>query len=205
MLAHRCRSTTMLSTVLLWLCALALPSAVSAQTATIAGTVLDAETDRALSDVRITLEGHDRPVLSEEDGNFVIPDLPAGSYLVTAELPGYGPVEREVRVSRGQELRLRVELAREARQLAGITVEVERGYIADRGVTATKMSTPLVEVPKTVSVLTRDRLDAQGVETQAEALRDTGGVRSEPFGPDMLVDWTQIRGFQQFGQNLFRD
>jgi iron complex outermembrane recepter protein len=43
------------------------------------------------------------------------------------------------------------------------------GYVASRSVTATKTDTPLIETARTVTVVTRDQMDAQ----QAQSLRDT--------------------------------
>ena len=43
------------------------------------------------------------------------------------------------------------------------------GYVANRSLTATKTDTPLIETARTVTVITRDQMDAQ----QAQSIRDT--------------------------------
>jgi iron complex outermembrane receptor protein len=58
----------------------------------------------------------------------------------------------------------------------------DRGYVAESQGTATKSDTPLIETPQSITVVTRDRMNAQEVNTLAEALRYTAGVQAEPFG-----------------------
>ena len=55
-------------------------------------------------------------------------------------------------------------------------------YRATPSATATKTDIPLIETPQSISVIRRDRLEAQDVKTLAEALRYTAGVQGEPFG-----------------------
>lgn len=199
-------SRRVLIPLLLLIACVATPRALAAQTGTIVGTVSDAPENQVVPGARVSVQGTDLGSLSQEDGSFVIRNVPAGAHVVRASLIGYGIVEREVRVGAEQIVRLEVELTREALQLAEIRLVVSRGdYVADQSVSATKTSTPLLETPQSVSVLTRERLDVQGTETQSHALRYTAGVQGETYGADMLLDWTQIRGFQQYGQNLFRD
>lgn len=50
------------------------------------------------------------------------------------------------------------------------------GYEIDKTRTATKTETPLIDVPQTVAVLSREQLDDQGVESLADALRYVPGV-----------------------------
>lgn len=89
--------------------------------------------------------------------------------------------------------------------LAPITVEGEtaaetawgsvEGYVATRSATATKTDTPLIETPQSISVITSDRMESQGVETLADALRYTPGVTAEGFGLDLRGYGLQYRGF----------
>ncbi len=50
------------------------------------------------------------------------------------------------------------------------------GYIATNSVTATKTDTPLIDVPQTISVVTRDRLDDQASRSIADVLRYVPGT-----------------------------
>lgn len=68
------------------------------------------------------------------------------------------------------------------------------GYVAQRSISATKTGTPIHETPQSISVITRERLEAQGVQSVNEALRYTPGFSS--YGANNRSDWySVIRGF----------
>ena len=68
-----------------------------------------------------------------------------------------------------------------------------KGYIAKRSSTGAKTDTPLVEIPQSISVITRDRMEEQGVQSVNEALRYVAGVSS--YGANNRSDWyTAMRG-----------
>lgn len=72
---------------------------------------------------------------------------------------------------------------------------------------ATKTETPLLETPQSVSVVTRDEMDARGVQNLNEATRYNAGVLAEPQGIDNRVDDLYIRGFDSgsWGNNVTLD
>lgn len=72
---------------------------------------------------------------------------------------------------------------------------------------STKTNTPLIEAPQSVSVVTREELDARGVQDLNEALRYDAGVLSESQGIDSRVDDFYIRGFDagSWGDNVTLD
>ncbi|MFI4980032.1 MAG: TonB-dependent siderophore receptor, partial [Nevskiales bacterium] len=70
-----------------------------------------------------------------------------------------------------------------------------QGYVSDEARAATKTDTPLVETPQSISVVTREQLDAQQVVSLSEALRYTAGVNTQPYGSDNRYNWYSIRGF----------
>lgn len=82
---------------------------------------------------------------------------------------------------------------------------LEQGYVVREATSGTKADTPLIETPHSVSVITRDRLEAQGVTTLAEALRYTAGVEVESFGFEPRFTQLTIRGFDATTTGLYRD
>ena len=93
----------------------------------------------------------------------------------------------------------------EIRVKAAPTDGVE-GYAAKRSTTATKTDTPLVETPQSISVVTREELDARGAQNVQEALRYVAGVSTEQFGYDNRgFDYFMLRGFPAYGTSDFRD
>lgn len=83
-------------------------------------------------------------------------------------------------------------------QLPETVVEAKRlkGIVPEKSRTATKTDTPLIEIPQSVSTVTREEMDQRGVETTAEALRYIPGVITGIGGEDSRVDDITIRGFE---------
>lgn len=79
-----------------------------------------------------------------------------------------------------------------------------QGYRATRSASGTKTDTPLHETPQSVSVITRERMEDQGVQSVQDALRYSAGVRSDAYGYDNRGDWALVRGtsFVQYQDGL---
>jgi iron complex outermembrane receptor protein len=80
-----------------------------------------------------------------------------------------------------------------------------KGYVARESATATKTDTPLIETPQSVSVITRDRMEAQKGQAVETLLGYTAGVRSQAFGFGSVYSGYLIRGYQPTFFQLFRD
>ena len=76
------------------------------------------------------------------------------------------------------------------------------GYVAKRSATGTKTDTALIETPMSISIITRDQMDAQAVQTVEQSLRYTAGVLTEITGYDLRYASLNIRGFDA---TLYRD
>ena len=71
-----------------------------------------------------------------------------------------------------------------------------RGFVPGISASAMKSDTSLLETPQSVSVISRENLDARGVETIVEALQYTAGVATQTGGKDPRFDFLRIRGFE---------
>ena len=89
-----------------------------------------------------------------------------------------------------------------AQTLPGITVKEEavketgtgpvQGFVARRSAGATKTDTPLIETPQAITVITRDQMEAQGVQTLRDTAAYSAGVASSFF--DSRGDAFKFRG-----------
>ena len=79
------------------------------------------------------------------------------------------------------------------------------GYVATRTVSGSKTDTPLREIPQSISVITRQQLDDQRIQTLSDALRYTAGVTPNIWGRDNRVDQFLIRGFDVGSYAIYRD
>jgi iron complex outermembrane recepter protein len=64
---------------------------------------------------------------------------------------------------------------------------------------------PLIETPQSISVVTRDQLEARNVNKLNEALRYTPGVQSEPFGIEPRFTNLRLRGLNAATTGFYRD
>ena len=69
------------------------------------------------------------------------------------------------------------------------------GFVARRSDTATKTDTPLLETPQSVTVVTRQQIEAQGAQSVGQALRYTASVLAETRLSSGRYDSAFIRGF----------
>lgn len=99
-----------------------------------------------------------------------------------------------------------------ATQLAPIVVSGQSSGTSDnktiaakksRG--ATKIDTPLVETPRSVSVVTKKELEERGVQDIIEAVRYSAGVQTGSYGFDPRFDQIYVRGNDITTTGDFRD
>ena len=79
------------------------------------------------------------------------------------------------------------------------------GYVARNNGTATKTATATREIPQSISVVTRDNLDARGVSSLAEALEYVPGFTPRTYGRDDRYDWSIARGIGSTNGGNYRD
>ncbi|MER2511113.1 MAG: TonB-dependent siderophore receptor [Nitrosomonas ureae] len=80
------------------------------------------------------------------------------------------------------------------------------GYVAKRSITATKTDTPILEIPQSISVVTRHEMDMRSVQNFTEALRYVPGVTVDQFGFDGRgFEYVLMRGFNGNPNANFRD
>ncbi|CAM3723424.1 TonB-dependent siderophore receptor [Bordetella tumulicola] len=76
------------------------------------------------------------------------------------------------------------------------------GFAARRSATATKTDTPLIEVPQTVNVVTRDEMTVRASNTVVEALSYTPGLYAPGGSTDLRYDNIYLRGGYAARNNL---
>lgn len=78
------------------------------------------------------------------------------------------------------------------------------GYVATQSATATKTATPLIETPRSISVVTADQIEDQASTDIRQTLRYIPGIVAEQRGTDFSQPSLIIRGFQSFDP-IYRD
>lgn len=88
----------------------------------IQGTVTDYATRRPLSGARVTVAGVDAEALTDQDGSFILTDLPPGMHLVETEYLGYATRVDSVTIFSDEAVLVQVPLSTEAIQIEGMVV-----------------------------------------------------------------------------------
>lgn len=68
-------------------------------------------------------------------------------------------------------------------------------YVSSEGGVATKLNIPMVEVPQSVTIISRDQIELLAWQNIEQTVRYTAGVVGENFGADERYDWFTLRGF----------
>jgi len=79
------------------------------------------------------------------------------------------------------------------------------GFVATRSGVGSKTDTPIMETPQSVSVVTKDQLEARAAQSITEALRYVPGVYTSQGGADPRFDNFTIRGFSTTGDGVYKD
>jgi iron complex outermembrane recepter protein len=79
------------------------------------------------------------------------------------------------------------------------------GYVAGTASSGSKTDTPLIDTPRSISVIDRKELDDRGVSNVVEAVRYTAGVTTGTFGFDPRFDSIMLRGFPAVTFGDYRD
>jgi len=87
-------------------------------------------------------------------------------------------------------------------ELQGVKV---RASTATQATVATKTDAPLIEVPQSVSVVTREDLTVRNVQNLSDALNYTAGAATNATGTDQRYDWPYIRGFDAGSFGIYQD
>lgn len=79
-------------------------------------------------------------------------------------------------------------------------------YVAEETRAGTKTDTPILEVPQSISVVTRAQMEAQNAQSVTEVLRYVPGVTVETYGVDPKgFDWVMLRGFNAQATSDYKD
>lgn len=201
--ASSARTTTMLL-VLLGVCGLSMPGRAWAQAAApaapaaaaapssrqLTGVVQDEQGGRLPGAVVVARSrAVTREATTDADGAFTL-RLPPGRYTLRVESQGFETSTQETEIAAGQDARITVSL-----KVPPITDAVTvRAPDIPRNVSASRIDTPLIETPQSISVITQEQIQAQGAQTMQDVLRYTVGVRAEMYGVDNRGDWFTLRG-----------
>lgn len=142
-------------------------TAFSQNSSQIRGKITDAQTRQALPNTNVFLVGTNFGAASDQQGEFVIANVPAGDYQIKVMFMGYEPILNDIRVKSGESLSLQFEMREDFFQTQQIVV------------TATRAPRLMEDVPVVTELITREEIEEKGAEDLSEILEDRPGIAIE--------------------------
>ena len=165
---HRLRFLALLAAVVAVGLAAASGPVFAQGTGKIAGSVVDRKTGRALAFVNVAIPEARTGALSDSKGDFLIGNIPPGTYTVRAQFTGYGAeTTAGVVVEAGRTATIRI-------QMTEVVVATEKEVI----VTGTR---PLVDTKSggTIRTVRAEDIANQGLQTISDVVAQQAGVSNE--------------------------
>ncbi|HEX6134971.1 MAG TPA: SusC/RagA family TonB-linked outer membrane protein [Longimicrobiales bacterium] len=122
------------------------------ETGTVQGVVLDAATNRPLPGAQITIVGPNLTQITNDQGRYLILNVPAGQHTMRLELLGYNAITRDITVTAGQATTVNLTVEPEAIALGELVVTGVSGGAVERA-----------KVPFSVSRVDADQMPVQAV------------------------------------------
>lgn len=190
-----------------------------AQTGTIAGQVIDADTGDPLPTAAVIVVGQAGVgAASDIDGNYSF-DVPAGTYLVQAAFTGYEPQTNEVVVTAGERVLLNFGLEPD---VTGLEEVVVTGALSERSLSRSEVAVSRIDAEGLTDVVPYSDVNqllngkVAGVSVQPSSGNVGGGIRFNVRGGGGLngsgqpliyidgirVDNSQIEGYGVGGQGI---
>ena len=162
----------------------------------IEGFVIDANTGRYLPGVEVVVLGEGRMAVTDRDGSYRVPDLPAGTYTVQIRYIGYSPINESVTVPQTGSATLSVDIGLEFVELPAFRVE---GYREGRALALQQKRT----AGNILDIISADSVGSLPDRNVAEALaRITGVSLDVDAGEGRFVS---IRGLEPNFNNVTLD
>jgi outer membrane receptor protein involved in Fe transport len=153
------------------------------QGGTLKGKVIDKNENFSLPTVKVSISGTKKFGVTNADGDFVITDIPAGTYQVVFEVSGYlTETQKNVTIGAGQTVELNISMG--------------MGFAREMTVTARREVESLQRVPQNIEVLTTTALADSPTVNLGQVLNNVTGVDMETFsGNANWGGWIYIDGY----------
>ena len=146
----RSRITRIMGAIAVMLLFVASP--LMAQTGSVAGRVTDAQSAQTIAAAQVFISDLDIGVLSQQNGSYILLNVPAGTHTVTVRRIGYRDASQDVTVAAGQTAVADFRISQEALQLDEVIVTGTPGGTQRRAIGNTVASVDVSDVVQDVAV-----------------------------------------------------
>lgn len=165
--------------------------ALAQETGRVAGTVRAASDLSPLAGAQVSVRGTGLGALTDEEGQFSIRGVPAGSHTLEVRLIGHGQVTRDIQVTAGQTATVEVEMRQQALEMESIVVTGTAGGARRR------------EIGNRVTQISAEQIENVPVARVADVLqgRSPGATILENSGMVGAGTTIRLRGHNSLGNN----
>ncbi len=168
--------------------------ALLAQTGTIRGIVQDASSNQALPAANVVLEDLKMGTTSDDQGLFILKNVPAGEHLLSVSYLGYRVYKQRITLSSGETLQLTVQLQPDVLPGQEVVVSATRARERETPVTFTNLSAREIQEKYTVQDIPMLLSDLPNVYAYADAGSPTGYTYLKVRGYDQSRVGVMING-----------
>jgi iron complex outermembrane receptor protein len=133
--------------------------------------------NKPASAVTIFLAEIKRTVVADDDGKFILRNVPAGNYTIDVSLTGYETLRHLVKVKVGKTADVNLQLKLSEKQLQEVIITSNSKFKSDRSDYANKMPLSYLENAQSYSTLTKDLIKDQVIFSVDNALRNVAGLQ----------------------------
>lgn len=149
---------------------------------TLVGTIVDSKTNQAIPYATVVIDGTTIGATSDNDGNYVIKNVPIGDNFVTASFSGYESQTKRINARAGKKMHMDFMLSSESINLEQVVVTSNRSTILRR------------LAPSLVTVMGKDNLLKINAQTLSQGLKFLPGLRIEDNCQNCGFNQVRING-----------
>jgi len=163
------------------------------QTATIKGVVTIEQSGEPAAGINVGLINTTLGDGTDANGQYRIDQIPPGTYTIIFSAVGFADIRETVRLSEGQVLTLNNTITAESLEMQEVEIVGRRAetYKVNYSFTATKVATPINEIPQSISVVSKEILKDQQAYRLGEVVKNVSGVNQFSHYNDFTM-----RGFR---------
>lgn len=163
------------------------------QTASIKGVVTVEQSGEPAAGINVGLINTTFGDGTDANGHYRIDQIPPGTYTIIFSAVGFSDIRETVRVSKGQVLMLNKTITSESLEMQEVEIVGRRAetYKVNYSFTATKVATPINEIPQSISVVSKEILKDQQAYRLGEVVKNVSGVNQFSHYNDFTM-----RGFR---------
>ncbi|MSR35282.1 MAG: hypothetical protein EXR95_01390 [Gemmatimonadetes bacterium] len=181
----------------------------------ITGTVKDGRNGQAMGAVQVFIQGSGVGALTQQNGRYLLLNVPVGTHQVTAQRIGFGSVTRQVTVAAGQTVAQDFELAEQALGLDEIIVTGTPGGTQRRAIGNSVVSVDAAAIAEKMVIPSMSSMlqgrnagvlmgnAGGGIGTGADiSIRGYGSFNRQRSQPLLYVDGVRVNNNVQAGPNM---